>query len=99
MDFASGTEYPERLTAYQDPVLKFEGNSFVVTPDYKDMYDGMSQTAIETEMMKTFYRGVHGSRTKKDKPEMFETLEEMVRESLEQRYGVDVEDLKSGMSR
>lgn len=95
----AGTEYPERLIAYPDPVMHFENNALVVTPDYKERFDGMSTFAIETEIMKSFYRGVNGSRTKDDNPRMYEAVEERVRESLEQRYGVDTDELKSGMNR
>lgn len=97
--YPAGTEYPERLSTYPDPVMRFENNALVVTPDYKERFDGMNTFAIETEMMKSFYRGVNSSRTKDENPRMYEAIEERVRESLEQRYGVDMEELNSGMKR
>ena len=97
--YPAGTEYPEKLTTNPTPIMQYEENNMVVTPDYQNQFEGMNRMDIERELMKSFYRGINGSRTKESNPEICASLEESVRNSLEQRYGVDKSELISGINR
>ncbi len=90
-EYAASTEYPELMGTNPSPIFKMENGKQSVDPYYTDVYPNMSKEDIEKEVMKGFYMGILGSKTRLVNPEIYENLVNSVKNSINNQYGIDAD--------
>lgn len=95
-DFVSMTEYPDMLSTVPTAYKRFKDGKIVVTDEYQKYYPDMKPFDLDREMHKIFLKGIRTSKTWEisERRPVAKKMQEMVRESLINRYGVPEEELE-----
>ena len=97
--YASTTEYPDILGYTSNPYKKIENGKEVITEDYQKYFPNMEIWEVQREVNKSFYYGIKTSKSMDMKPEVCEKMQELTKESLVNKYGVNEDELSNERSR
>ena len=93
--YPAGTEYPDQLTTGFTPYLTHSNGQTSITQFFERLFPGMRREAIETELMKTFYKGIDNSASVKrlGLSDLCNKMKEKTKFELVNRYHVDANEL------
>ena len=90
-EYISTTEYPEFIRVNPTPLFEYnkDGNP-VLNDAYKSEFGDLNSYEIKKRINIGFFEGVENSRTKEERPLVYESLRELSLDALEARYGYTI---------
>lgn len=100
-EYPAGTEYPDKLTTGPTPYLEYKNGEPVISESYHRDYPDMNRWDLEVMLMKTFYQSIDYSRSNQisDRREICESIKELTKEGLINRFHVEENEIEEGRKR